>query len=90
MALTRDWVPRGENHEADDLINMKLEGFSAKRRIVVEGKNLSGRVLPELMASSQELYEQLAEEHSRGRRRGAEAAQTGGGRASKRRELDPW
>ena len=90
LSLALDWVPRDENQEADDLSNMKVDGFSPERQVNVKGQDLVWRVLPELMTASQTLYEQLAAERGVDRRRGSAAAPTEGTRASKRPKLGPW
>ena len=89
VSLALDWVPRDENQEADDLSNMKVDGFSPERQIHVKGQGLVWRVLPELMAASQTLYEQMTAERNADKRRGPAAASVEGPRPDKRPKLGP-
>ena len=90
MSLALDWVPRDENQEADDLSNMKVDGFSPERQVHVKGQDLVWRVLPELMAASQTLYEQMMAERNSEKRRGPAAAAVVGPRPNRRPKLSPW
>ena len=62
VSLAVDWVPQDGNQEADDLSNMKVDGLAPERQIHARGQDLVWKVLPELMAAAQTLYEQRTAE----------------------------
>ena len=65
------WKPREENQEADDLSNMKVDGFSPDLRIRAGPSTVNFLVLDGLMEASAKLHEQLVQER---------AARTAGGK----------
>ena len=65
------WKPREENQEADDLSNMKVDGFSPDLRIRAGPDRIKFLVLGGLMEASAKLHEQLVQER---------AARTAGGK----------
>ena len=54
--LDLQWVPRGENTEADELTNQDYHSFDEADRINVCFKELQWRALPEILQVSGELY----------------------------------
>ena len=55
VELDLGWAPRAQNQEADDLTNMKFEGFDESRRIHANFEEMKFMVLDELMGRATEL-----------------------------------
>lgn len=54
------WERRDRNVEADDLTNGVFDKFDEKRRLIVDVTELKWEVLDEMMAASQQIYDEAA------------------------------
>ena len=57
--LQLEWIPRGQNCEADDLTNERFEDFAEERRIEVDFESLGFLVMPRLMEEAGRLDSEL-------------------------------
>ena len=55
--LGLEWIPRGQNEEADDLTNWEFGRFSAEKRVEVDLQKVSWRVLERFMKEATDLYD---------------------------------
>ena len=62
LNLGLSWTPRDQNEEADDLTNEKFGRFSPSPRIKVNLEAISWKILPEMLALSEDLYKRVQEE----------------------------
>ncbi len=69
LVLNLEWVPLGCNTEADSLSNLDASGFDASREIKLDQPALRRRVLGDLMAASEDLYQQIVQEKDLARER---------------------
>ena len=60
LELDLQWIPRGQNEEADDLTNERYERFSQDRRIVVDFTKMEFKVLDALMDKAGQLDAEVA------------------------------
>ena len=65
MVLNLEWRRRDENQEADDLSNMKLDGFDQRLRMRADASTVQFIVLKELLEASEQLYHQLVKQRSK-------------------------
>jgi len=86
LNLGLSWTPRDQNEEADDLTNEKFGRFSPSLRIKVNLETISWKILPEMLAVSEDLYKRAQEEKSK--------PTEGEGRRKKKektlKEKQPW
>ena len=90
--LGLEWIPRGQNEEADYLTNWEFGRFSAKNRIEVDLRKVSWRVLERFMKEATDLHGAVVA--LKRRKKGNREAEGKGGprekKAKKLRERDPW
>ena len=90
--LGLEWIPRGQNEEADDLTNWEFGRFSAEKRVEVDLQKVSWRVLERFMKEATDLYDAVVA--LKKRKEGISEAEGKGGtrekKAKKLRDRDPW
>ena len=59
VSLDLKWTPRELNQDADDLTNSKFENFTPELRINTPLEELPWKVLPKLMCTAIELYQEI-------------------------------
>ena len=90
--LGLEWIPRGQNEEADDLTNWEFGRFSAENRAEVDLQKVSWRVLERFMKEAMDLHDAVVALKKR-KKVNREEEGEGGPRekkAKKLRDRDPW
>ena len=80
--LGLEWIPRGQNEEADDLTNWEFGRFSAENRVEVDLQKVSWRLLERFMKEATDLYGAVVA--LKKRKKGNKEAEGKGGRGRRR------
>ena len=94
LELDLQWIPRGQNEEADDLTNERFDRFDDKNRIAVDFTAMRFKVLDTLMEKAGQLDEDIALAKSSREAKQDRPSRTG--EAEKKRKRgetkwkDPW
>lgn len=59
IELYLQWLQRDSNVEADALTNDDYSAFDTSKRIMIQGKDIPWAILPQIMAESQLVYEEM-------------------------------
>jgi hypothetical protein len=81
IELYLQWIQRDLNTEADELTNFNFSSFDPANRIEIEGEKIEWAVLPNVMAESQTLYEEMTRVRGQTCKRQGQRA---------RKSDDPW
>ena len=65
LNLALSWTPRDQNEEADDLTNERFGRFDASLRVKVNLETIPWKILPEMLAISEDLYKRVQEEKAK-------------------------
>ena len=90
VELYLQWIPRDENSEADALTNGDYSAFAAEKRIQVDLEKIRWWVLPEMMATSQQLYEDIQKGKEKSKKVRLVSFVQRLKRMKKKKEADPW
>ena len=89
--LGLEWIPRGQNEEADDLTNWEFGRFSAEKRVEVDLQKVSWLLLERFMKEATDLYDAVVA--LKKRKEGISEAEGKGGtrekKSKKLRDRDP-
>ena len=88
MELDLTWVPRNQNEEADGLTNGIFEPFDMSKRVNIEIEKLPFKILKEMTAVANDLYERVRCARSGDKKHIEPAVAAAKGRPL--RERDPW
>ena len=88
MELDLTWVPRNQNEEADGLTNGIFEPFDMSKRVNIEIEKLPFKILKEMTAVANDLYERVRRARSGDKKHIELAVAAAKGRPL--RERDPW
>ena len=87
MELSLRWAPREQNEEADALTNEDFTAFDPGRRVVVDLQKIKWLVLDDMLAVSENIYEEVRRQREAKPRRVGSLQKAKGGSL---RERDPW
>ena len=94
LELDLQWIPRGQNEEADDLTNERYDRFSPEKRIAVDFTGIKFKVLDRLMEEAGKLDSEIALAKSSKEAKQDRPSNTGQREAKRKRGetkwKDPW
>ena len=88
LELDLEWVPRGQNEEADALTNGEYSSFSSERRIMVKVEDLPFKILPRMVTIADELYADVKARREKAPKDAARAKKAGP--KDRLTVRDPW
>ena len=79
LELALEWIPRGQNEEADALTNDRLDAFDATKEVRITLEELPWIVLPTMLKIADHLYAAVRERRAGPREAQATAGRQAGG-----------
>jgi hypothetical protein len=85
------WIPRENNQEADDLSNLKFDGFSLDKRIPFTISGIPWKVFSELILATKEMFDLINHQREQQRLKKRKAPPIGKLKGVKKLKwTDPW